>query len=191
MIEASRTSKPRDTGVDPRRRRGPADPFAVGCVVVHPARGVFAVAATQTLRVDDADVPALILSADGDGGSLAVPLARASATLRPLTTPAAMQEAFDVLRRPPRRSRAPWARRAQDYASRIKSGDPIRIAETLRDVHRGPQDGEQSWSERQVLERALDRFVAEFAAVEGLGRAEALQRVMCALDERTAVKRQG
>lgn len=102
-----------------------------------------------------------------------------------------MQEAFDALRRSPRRSRAPWARRAQDYAARIKSGDPMRIAEILRDIHRGPQDGEQSWSERQVFERALDRFVAEFAAVEGIGRAEALQRVMGALDERAEVRRQG
>lgn len=191
MIGASRTSKPRDTGVRPRRRGGPADPFAVGGVVVHPARGVFAVAAMKTLCVDGKDVPALILSAEGDGGSLAVPLARASATLRPLTTPATMQEAFEALRRTPRRSRALWARRAQDYAARIKSGDPLRIAEILRDVHRGRQDGEQSWSERQVFERALDRFVAEFAAVQGIGRAEALQRVMRALDERAVVKRQG
>lgn len=191
MTDVSRARAPGNPTVRSRARRRPANPFAVGCVVVHPARGVFAVAATQTLRVGDEDVPALILTAEGDGGSLAVPLARAAVTLRPLTTPAAMQEAFDVLRRPPRRSRGPWARRAQDYAARIKSGDPMRIAEILRDVHRGPQDGEQSWSERQVFERALDRFVAEFAAVDGIGRAEAVQRVIGTLDERAVAKRQG
>ncbi len=191
MTEVSRARVPGNTTVRSRARRKPADPFAVGCVVVHPARGVFAVAATQTLRVDEQDVPALILTADGEGGSLAVPLARAAVTLRPLTTPATMQEAFEVLRQPPRRSRAPWARRAQDYAARIKSGDPMRIAEMLRDIHRGPQDGEQSWSERQVFERALDRFVAEFAAVDGIGRAEAVQRVIGTLDERAVAKRQG
>ncbi|WP_198368905.1 CarD family transcriptional regulator [Roseomonas rosulenta] len=189
MTDVSRARAASNSTVRSRARRKPANPFAVGSVVVHPARGVFAVAATQTLRVDEQDVPALILAAEGEGGSLAVPLARAAVTLRPLTTPAAMQEAFDVLRRPPRRSRAPWARRAQDYAARIKSGDPMRIAEILRDVHRGPQDGEQSWSERQVFERALDRFVAEFAAVERIGRAEALQRVMSALDERAVIRR--
>lgn len=191
MIEVSRARSPGNPTVRSRPRRKPADPFAVGSVVVHPARGVFAVAATQTLRVDEEDVPALILTAFGESGSLAVPLARAAVTIRPLTTPAAMQEAFEVLQRPPRRSRAPWARRAQDYAARIKSGDPMRIAEILRDFHRRPQDGEQSWSERQVFERALDRFVAEFAAVEGIGRAEALLRVMGTLDERATARRPG
>lgn len=191
MAEISRAQAPGNPTVRPRPRSKPADPFAIGCVVVHPARGVFAVAATQTLRVDGVDVPALILTAEGDGGSLAVPLARAAIKLRPLTTPAAMQEAFDMLRRPPRRSRAPWARRAQDYAARIKSGDPLRIAEILRDIHRGPQDGEQSWSERQVFQRALDRFVAEFAAVVGVAPAEALQRVMGALHVRTVARQQG
>jgi CarD family transcriptional regulator len=191
MPEVSLARAQGNPPVRPRPRRKPADPFAVGGVVVHPARGVFAVAATKTLCVDGKDLPALILRAEGDGGSLAVPLARASVTLRPLTTPAAMQEAFDVLRRPPRRSRTTWARRAQDYAARIKSGDPMQIAEILRDIHRGPQDGEQSWSERQVFERALDRFVAEFAPVVGIGRAEALQRVMGALDERALTRRQG
>lgn len=189
MTEVSRARAPGNPTVRSRPRRKPANPFAVGCVVVHPARGVFAVTATQTLRVDEEDVPALILTADREGSTLAVPLARAADTLRPLTTPAAMQEAFEVLRRPPRRSRAPWARRAQDYAARIKSGDPMRIAEILRDVHRGPQDGEQSWSERQVFERALDRFVAEFAAVEGVGRTDAVQRVMGALDARAVAGR--
>jgi CarD family transcriptional regulator len=61
-----------------------------------------------------------------------------------------------------------WSRRAQEYEAKINSGDPISIAEVIRDLHRGEGQPEQSYSERQIYEAAMERLMRELAAVEGL-----------------------
>jgi CarD family transcriptional regulator len=64
-----------------------------------------------------------------------------------------------------------WSRRAQEYEAKINSGDPVSIAEVVRDLHRGSDQPDQSYSERQIYQAALDRLAREWAAVERIDEA--------------------
>jgi CarD family transcriptional regulator len=79
-----------------------------------------------------------------------------------------------------------WSRRAQEYEQKINSGDLLSIAEVVRDLHRAEDQPEQSYSERQLYEAALERLTREVAAVEGMDAASAAERVETALVRRAA-----
>ena len=85
--------------------------------------------------------------------------------------------ALAKLRGRSRAKRTMWSRRAQEYQAKIASGDPASIAEVVRDLFRNVGQPEQSYSERQIYQAALDRFVREFAAVERIDEITATQRV--------------
>ena len=76
-----------------------------------------------------------------------------------------------------------WSRRAQEYEAKLNSGDPVSIAEVLRDLHRAEDQPEQSYSERQLYEAALDRLAREYAAVEKIGQSDATKRLEEVLKE--------
>ena len=86
--------------------------------------------------------------------------------LRKLSTRKVMEAALTTLKGRARVKRAMWSRRAQEYEAKINSGDPVSIAEVVRDLHRGASQPEQSYSERQIYEQALERLAHEVAAVE-------------------------
>jgi CarD family transcriptional regulator len=88
-----------------------------------------------------------------------------------------MDIALTTLKGRSRTSRAMWSRRAQEYEAKINSGDPVSIAEVLRDLHRNAGQPDQSYSERQIYEAALDRLARELAAVEKIDRDAATQRL--------------
>jgi CarD family transcriptional regulator len=77
--------------------------------------------------------------------------------------------------------RTMWSRRAQEYEAKINSGDPISIAEVVRDLHRNVGQPDQSFSERQIYEAALERLAGEFAAVDGIDKAKATEKLEQAL----------
>ena len=98
--------------------------------------------------------------------------------IRKVSSPALIADVLIVLEGKPRMSKVMWARRAQDYDQKINSGDPILLAEVVRDLRRNAKiatDG--SFSERQLFERAIDRLAAEVAAVEGIEKGQALERM--------------
>ena len=70
-----------------------------------------------------------------------------------------------------------WSRRAQEYEAKINSGDPVSIAEVVRDLHRQPEQQEQSYSERQIYQAALERLARELAAVERIDEIRATQKL--------------
>ena len=70
-----------------------------------------------------------------------------------------------------------WSRRAQEYEAKINSGDPVSIAEVVRDLHRNADQPDQSYSERQIYQAALDRLVRELAAIEGMDEEAATERL--------------
>jgi CarD family transcriptional regulator len=74
-----------------------------------------------------------------------------------------------------------WSRRAQEYEAKINSGDPSAIAEVVRDLHRNAGQPDQSFSERQIYESALDRLAAEYAALERVDKATATERLIAHL----------
>ena len=79
--------------------------------------------------------------------------------------------------------RTMWSRRAQEYEAKINSGDLISIAEVVRDLHRATGQPEQSYSERQLYEAALDRMARELAAVEQIDEEQAIKRLETALQK--------
>ena len=88
-----------------------------------------------------------------------------------------MKDALSTLRGRARVRRTMWSRRAQEYEAKINSGDPVSIAEVVRDLHRKVDQPDQSFSERQIYEAALDRLAAELAAVEKIDRDKATERL--------------
>jgi len=110
--------------------------------------------------------------------TLRVPVAKArSAGLRRLSTKKAYDEALATLKGRARVKRTMWSRRAQEYEAKINSGDPMAIAEVVRDLHRNAGQPDQSFSERQIYEAALDRMAAELAAIDQTDKATALTKL--------------
>ena len=100
---------------------------------------------------------------------LRVPVAKAKNTgMRALSSPKKMKSALDTLKGRARVKRTMWSRRAQEYEAKINSGDPVSIAEVVRDLHRNAGQPDQSYSERQIYEAAKDRLAREVAAVEDI-----------------------
>ena len=87
--------------------------------------------------------------------------------MRPLASPELVLQAMTTLRGKAKVKRAMWSRRAQEYEQKINSGDLIAIAEVVRDLHRTDDQREQSYSERQLYEAALERLTREIAVVNG------------------------
>ena len=109
---------------------------------------------------------------------LRVPTAKANSSgMRALATTQTIAEALKTLGGRARIKRAMWSRRAQEYEMKINSGDPVSIAEVLRDLKRSNDDTEQSYSERQIYQSALERLAREVAAVEKITEIEAAERL--------------
>jgi CarD family transcriptional regulator len=106
--------------------------------------------------------------------------------MRSLSSPDVVSKAMDTLKGKARVKRAMWSRRAQEYEQKINSGDLISIAEVVRDLHRNDDQREQSYSERQLYEAALERLTREVAAVSGGDEAAAQAKVDDVLTSRAA-----
>ncbi len=115
---------------------------------------------------------------------LRVPVMKAKLSgLRKLSSRKIMENALVTLKGRSRVSRAMWNRRAQEYEAKINSGDPVSIAEVVRDLHRNAGQPDQSYSERQIYEAALDRLARELAAVERIDKDLATQKLNSVLQK--------
>jgi CarD family transcriptional regulator len=152
--------------------------FTVGDHVVYPTHGVGLISAIEEQEVAGHQLRLFVIEFVKERMTLRVPLAKAATVgMRRLSSPDIMQQALQTLRGRARVKRTMWSRRAQEYEAKINSGDPVSIAEVVRDLHRNSGQPEQSYSERQIYEAALDRLARELAAVEGLNDAEAAERL--------------
>jgi CarD family transcriptional regulator len=153
-------------------------PFSEGELVVYPTHGVGKITAIEEQEIAGHTLNVFVVSFDKDRMTLRVPLAKAkNSGLRRLSSRKEMDAALAKLRGRSRAKRTMWSRRAQEYQAKIASGDPASIAEVVRDLFRNVGQPEQSYSERQIYQAALDRFVREFAAVERIDEMTATQRV--------------
>ena len=142
-------------------------PFSAGDLVVYPTQGVGKVMKIETQVIGGNKIKLFVISFDSDKMTLRVPLLKASSLgLRKLSTRPVMKTALTALRGRAIVKRAMWRLRALEYATKIKSGNPVSIAEVVRDLHRRPSQNEQSYSERLIYEQALERLTREMAAVE-------------------------
>jgi CarD family transcriptional regulator len=153
-------------------------PFATGDLVVYPTHGVGKIVGIETQEIAGDMLSVFVVHFDKDRMTLRVPLGKAKVSgLRRLSSRKEMDAALAKLRGRSRAKRTMWSRRAQEYQAKIASGDPGSIAEVVRDLYRNAGQPEQSYSERQIYQAALDRFVREFAAVERIDETTATQRV--------------
>ena len=152
--------------------------FSTGDLVVYPTHGVGKIVAIEAQEISGYTLNVFVVAFDKDRMTLRVPLAKAKASgLRKLSSRKEMDAALAKLRGRSRAKRTMWSRRAQEYQAKIASGDPASIAEVVRDLYRNVGQPEQSYSERQIYQAALDRLVREFAAVEKIDETTAVQRV--------------
>ncbi len=161
--------------------------FSIDDFVVYPAHGVGKVIGIETQTVVGMKLDVYVISFTQDKMTLRVPLQKAKSTgLRGLSGPRIVEDALKTLSGRARIKRTMWSRRAQEYESKINSGDLISIAEVVRDLHRNTDQPEQSYSERQLYEAALDRMAREFAAIENVEKDEAISKLSQTLQKRAA-----
>jgi CarD family transcriptional regulator len=152
--------------------------FVAGDLVVYPAHGVGKVDGIETLTVAGQSVSLYAITFEKERMKLKIPVGKAKTSgLRRLSSKDRLKAALDTLQGRARVRRTMWSRRAQEYQAKIASGDPASIAEVVRDLFRNTGQPEQSYSERQIYQAALDRLVREFAAVERIDEMTATQRV--------------
>lgn len=160
------------------RARARKLPFAVDDYVVYPTHGVGRVIGVERREISGMDLDLYVVDFDKDKMVLRVPVAKAQGSgMRKLSTPQKMTTALSTLKGRARIKRTMWSRRAQEYEAKINSGDPVSIAEVIRDLHRSANQPEQSYSERQIYESAVERLARELAAVERIDEAAATERL--------------
>lgn len=161
--------------------------FSPNEFVVYPSHGVGKIVSVETQEVAGISLEMFVISFEKDKMTLRVPTAKATSVgMRALSSPDIVTKAMDTLKGRARVKRAMWSRRAQEYEQKINSGDLISIAEVVRDLHRSDDQREQSYSERQLYEAALERLTREVAAVKGLGEDSAQRHVGDVLESRAA-----
>ncbi len=167
--------------------------FSKGDYVVYPAHGVGQIEGVETHKIGDAEVRLYAISFEKERMRLKIPVMKAEAAgLRRLCTDERLEDAMKTLKGRSRIRRTMWSRRAQEYETKINSGDPIAIAEVLRDLKRSNDDTEQSYSERQIYQSALERLAREVAAVQKITEIKATERLeeMLGTRKKEAAKQQ-
>jgi len=147
--------------------------------VVYPSHGVGKVVSVEKQEVAGFELELFVIAFEKDKMTLRVPTNKAiEVGMRALSSPDVVAHAQKTLKGKAKVKRAMWSRRAQEYEQKINSGDLIAIAEVVRDLHRTDEQREQSYSERQLYEAALERLTREFAAVAGDGEDAARQGII-------------
>ncbi len=153
--------------------------------VVYPSHGVGQVIDIETQEIAGTELELFVINFAKDKMTLRVPTHKAEEVgMRPLAPPDVVSKAMTTLKGKAKVKRAMWSRRAQEYEAKINSGDLIAIAEVVRDLHRSDDQREQSYSERQLYEAALDRLTREIAAVNNAEEAMASEEIMSILMSR-------
>ncbi len=152
--------------------------YSAGDFVVYPTHGVGKVLGVETQEISGISLDLIIIKFDKDRMTLRVPVDKAeNSGLRKLSTRKVMDTALATLKGRSRAKRTMWSRRAQEYEAKINSGDPVSIAEVVRDLHRGADQPDQSYSERQMYQAALDRLAREVAALERIDEEAAAMKL--------------
>ncbi|HET9902669.1 MAG TPA: CarD family transcriptional regulator [Xanthobacteraceae bacterium] len=156
--------------------------FRTNEFIVYPSHGVGQIMAIEEQEVAGYKLELFVISFAKDKMTLRVPTTKVAAVgMRKLAEPALVKRALDTLKGRARIKRTMWSRRAQEYEAKINSGDIVAIAEVVRDLYRSESQPEQSYSERQLYEAALDRLAREIAAVERITETEAVKQIEASL----------
>jgi CarD family transcriptional regulator len=152
--------------------------YSAGDYVVYPTHGVGRVEGIESQEIGSEKIDLIVIKFEKDRMTLRVPTAKAqNSGLRKLSSRKMMDTALTTLKGRSRVKRTMWSRRAQEYEAKINSGDPVSIAEVVRDLHRADDQPDQSYSERQMYQAALDRLARELAALEKIDEEAAAQKL--------------
>ncbi len=185
MAKPAQRRKPEAEGVtlgmNPKKttqRQG----FKTGEFIVYPAHGVGQIVSIEEQEVAGVRLELFVINFVKDKMTLRVPTSKiASVGMRKLAESPMVKRALETLKGRARIKRTMWSRRAQEYEAKINSGDIVAIAEVVRDLYRSESQPEQSYSERQLYEAAIDRLSREVAAVQRLTETEAIKEIEAAL----------
>ena len=156
--------------------------FKTNEYIVYPAHGVGQILAIEEQEVAGCKLELFVINFVKDKMTLRVPTAKAASVgMRKLAEGVLVKRALETLKGRARVKRTMWSRRAQEYEAKINSGDIVAIAEVVRDLFRSNSQPEQSYSERQLYEAALDRLSREIAAVQRITETEAIKEIEAAL----------
>ncbi|MEQ8813634.1 MAG: CarD family transcriptional regulator [Thalassobaculum sp.] len=157
--------------------------FKTGDFVVYPTHGVGEIKGTETQIVAGTELDLLVIDFEQDRMTLRIPVGKARTSgLRRLSSRKQMDAALQKLKGRAKVRRTMWSRRAQEYEAKINSGDPVSIAEVVRDLRRSSNQADQSYSERQMYQAALDRLAREFAKIEQIDETAAVDRLEKLMD---------
>ena len=153
--------------------------FNPGDYVVYPAHGVGKISDVAKQKVAGTELELIGVNFDRDKMTWRIPMAKAeNVGLRKISETETMNDALSVLKGKAKVKKIMWSRRAQEYENKINSGNPVAIAEVVRDLYRSENLAEQSYSERQIYEQALDRLANEVAVCENISSAEATKKLL-------------
>ena len=158
--------------------------FIPGDFVVYPSHGVGKIIGTETREIENTKLELLVIRFEQDRMTLRVPLDKAKVSgLRTLSSKAQMDEAIMTLQGKAKVKKLMWSRRAQEYETKINSGSLVSLAEVVRDLYKKEDQGEQSYSERQMYQAALERLAGEFAAVQNVDKTDAATKLEKIIDD--------
>ena len=152
--------------------------FKIGEIVVYPKHGVGEIIKIESMEVSSIKTKFYVVKMEQGKLTIRVPLDKQNEVgLRKISSKKIIDEVFNVLKLKPKIRRIMWSRRAQEYDTKIFSGDPVKIGEVVRDLFRKNSQPEQSYSERQMFQVALERLAREVAAVEKTDYFQATEKI--------------
>lgn len=152
--------------------------FNPGDFVVYPSHGLGQIKDISKTSIGGQEMDLIAINFDKDKLTLKLPLMNAKRTgLRQIVSADEMNGVMSVLKGKSKVRRAQWSKRAQEYMSKINSGDVVSVAEVLRDLYKDPSKGEQTYSERQIYEQAMNRLAPEFATFRKISESDATAQI--------------
>lgn len=157
----------------------PSLTFNAGEYVVYPTHGVGKVADVTKQNIAGSELELLVVNFDKDKMTLRIPTSKIQHVgLRKISDDKTMNEAFATLKGKAKVRKIMWSRRAQEYENKINSGNPVAIAEVIRDLYRNENIAEQSYSERQIYEQAVNRLASEVSIYSNCSMDEANKKLL-------------
>ena len=158
------------------------NPYATGEYVVYPAHGVGKVADVAKQTIAGSELELLVVNFDKDKMTLRIPLQKVEHVgLRKISEPTTINQALETLKGKAKIKKIMWSRRAQEYENKINSGNPIAVAEVVRDLYRQENLAEQSYSARQNYEQAFERLASEVAVCDNISIEDANKKLLSIL----------
>ena len=159
--------------------------FKIGEIVVYPKHGVGEIVKIENMEIASIKTKFYVVKMEQSKLTIRVPLDKQiEVGLRKISSKKIIEEVFNTLKLKPKIRRIMWSRRAQEYESKIFSGEPVRIAEVVRDLFRKNSQAEQSYSERQMFQIAIERLAREVAAVEKTDYFQSTEKIETILNKK-------